>query len=211
MAQEQQEINPQKTPIRSKFNRLVVISGVSGCGKDYLIKRSLTPDLNSNIKLFPFGELLYQQLRLCSSNFCSSVLDRDQVKDSFTQDQISVQIAQVAQNIVQEQPGLINTHLVYRQRDSLIANPTVIESLNPRNIIFISANPNNIYEWRKMSSRKRDVESVDYISFFQNVERDISTRFAEYLGSGFLEIKNSPAPDSISNNVTLLKLIISKI
>lgn len=195
----------------SQHNRLIVVSGVSGCGKDYLLGKAVASNLESHIKLFPFGELLYRQLKSLNTSTPLQTTGRDQLKDTFTQDQLAEQIIFIAQNIINEQPGIVNTHLVYRQQTSLIVNPEIIAQLNPKVIIFIGADPDDVCKWRKEPGRKRDIESPNYISFFQGIEREVAKRFAEFLGSKFVEIINSPDIDSINANIGRLKQLISEI
>lgn len=211
-SQEQPTIfNPETN--MNLHNRLAVVTGLPGCGKDFLLDKVFQerPLFESNIQMFHFGEILFEKLKTLKTELQFQSADRDDIRDTLTQDQISGAILNVAGKIVAEQPGVINTHLIYRQKSSLVINPDIISVLNPKLIIFIKANSRDIYEWRTVSERNRDLESKEYIDFYQDIARGVAINFARFFKSEFVEINNTSDPDDIKKNVAILNGAITKI
>lgn len=119
-------IRGQTAPETGANNRIMVMTGVSGSGKDYLLDKVVAAGLMpEHVKRFSFGQLLFEQAQAKYPQLRT----RDDLKTMLTQEQVEVETSGIIGRLIAAQPALVNTHVVYRQGDSLAINPDVEEEL----------------------------------------------------------------------------------
>lgn len=196
---------------RPQHNRLVLYTGISGVGKDFLIGKlkEADPNFGNKYKIFPFGELLFQRMQTQKEALRANFINRDSMRDILTQEQIAEQIDLTSDDIIAQQPGIINTHLIYRQQQSLVINPNVIRRLNPQAIVFLHADPKDVQRWRAQSPRQRDVSNEAELIFFQNLAYDVTKRVGEYIQVPVHVIENKE--NNVAANVQQLRQVASQL
>lgn len=171
-------------------NRITVATGVSGCGKDYLIGRLVSAGLMpKRVSVFSFGQELF---RVAQAAY-PEVRTRDDLKTKLTQEQVRAEISVVISKLLGAQSALVNTHVVYRQGDSLITNPDVEEELQASRYIYVKAEPAQIAEWRtRDTSRARPAETVTQIGLHQEIALGVVQAIAQHVGAEMTIVFNHP-------------------
>lgn len=171
-------------------NRLLFYTGIPGVGKDYLLSQLKLADhrIGTSYHLFPFGEMLQQQLRLA---YGGQIESRDAIRHQFSQAEIIEQVGVTADRIIAQQPGIVNTHLIYPQQDSIVINPNIIRRLSPAMFVFVRAEAELIQQWRQETNRQRDQLSIAELDLMQGIALDVTTRFGQFLNSPVHIIENT--------------------
>lgn len=200
------EILTHLNPTRGDLNRVSVVTGVSGCGKDYLLGHALKHgDLPRGIAVFSFGEELFQVLR---SKY-PLLKSRDDIKSMLTSDQLMGGICHTIDTVLDQQPAILNTHVAYKQGINISTNPRVESRINAKNYVFVWAEPEQIVEWRLQdTSRQRESESVEDVAIHQALALAMIITMAKYLGSGVHTIHNECS--SVSTSLSDLNQYISE-
>jgi adenylate kinase len=114
------------TPEARTTNRIMVVTGVSSCGKDFLIdKASAAGLIPKPVRIFHFGQELFRQAQMSYPELRT----RDELKTKLSGQQVRTEISGTIGRLLGVQPALLNTHVVYRQGDGLVINPDVEEEL----------------------------------------------------------------------------------
>jgi len=94
--------------------------------------------------------------------------------------------------VIERQPIVLNSHTVYRQDSSLAVNPVSERRLNPSHYLFVSADPEDVVEWRAADkTRQRPVESVQDIEFHQTIALGVVRAITEVMDSRLLVVHNT--------------------
>jgi adenylate kinase len=170
-------------------NRIVVLTGVSGSGKDYLTSRasehSLIPE---RVHPFSFGQELFK----IAQEHYPIVQTRDDLKTKLTQEEVRGEISAVVSKLIRVQPALLNTHVVYRQGESLVSNPDIEEELLASHYVYVRAEPAQISEWREQDkSRNRPAETVNQIGLHQEIALGVVAAIARHVGAEMITINNT--------------------
>lgn len=202
--------HPEKRK-RPEHNRLVLYTGIPGVGKDFLLDRlqQTDPRAQNTYRIFSFGEMLFQRITEQQERPGPAIDDRDMMRDVLSQEQVTEQVLFTADAIIAQQPGIINTHVVYRQQDSLVINPHIIRRLSPQSIVFLHADPEDIRRWRTNSPRKRDDSSVEELTFLQGVAYDVTRRLGEYVNAPVFPIENREG--ATESNIAELQAVVDTI
>ncbi len=192
-----------------RHNKLVFYTGIPGVGKDYLLSQLKGEDSNLGEKynIFPFGELLFQEIQ--RQKALPSIDTRDSMRDALHAEQVEQLIEKVTNDIIAQQPGVINTHALYRQRQSLIINPHIVQSINPQSFVFVHAHPKDIHRWRSDPTRQRDVLSEEELELLQKMAFDIVRRLGDYIHAPVHLVENSEA--NLESNMRKLKAIFEQL
>lgn len=190
-------------PTRKK-NRILTVTGVSGCGKDFLTEEAIRAEqalIGNRINVFNFGT----QLLRTSQEMIPDTMryGRDDLKTlplHILQQCIDATIRQ----LVHSQPALELIHVVFRQQGSLVVGLQNEVQTNALQYIYVEADPLQIRAWRNAdnSGRKRMDETPEEIRLHQDIARETVLAIARYLGAGMLLIRNDAA--NTQHNVAVL-------
>lgn len=186
-------------------NRLITVTGVSGCGKDYLVSmaQQMSPDIvGSKVAVFNFGSELLATLSAQSPDI--SAPSRDILK-YLPQESIDPAIQITLQRLLASQPALYLSHIVHRQRDKLVISPENDRLVNSLEYIFVHSDPALIHAWRQQEQghRQRELQAIDDIALHQNVAQMATYALAMSLGSGFVLLHNRPSDTAEAASVLL--------
>lgn len=168
----------------------MVVTGVSGCGKDFLTGKLTDAGLMpEHVSTFSFGQELFRQAR---QNY-PEIQTRDDLKTMLTQEQVRAEASGVITRLLAAQPVLLNTHAVYRQGDSLVTNPDAEEELNASHYVYVRADPFQIAAWRAQDgSRVRPTETAAQIGLHQDIALGVIRAIAQHVGAEMITIDNHP-------------------
>lgn len=200
-----------RRPEERDKNKLVVVTGISGSGKDYLlsefVKRAYK--IGTAISVVNFGELLFSRLRQIDPGN-NIVMSRDDLNRSVSQDVIRVLINSVVGEVITRQPVIVNTHVAYKQQGSIQINPDVIRKMAVKSFVYVWSDPELIAEWRKNDyDRRRDSETPEDIILHQCIALESTRIIAEVLGSGFRSLCNRT--DNTMENIAKLQEVVEDI
>jgi len=181
-------------------NKLITITGVSGCGKDFLISQmknvGILPD---SVPIISMGAELFSTLQ----DIYPHLQSRDDIKRLLSHEEVRAGVSRLCDRIINQQPAILNTHVVYRQADSLTFNPDVERHLNPASYVYVWSDPKNIASWRHSDkTRSRPDESIDDIALHQELAMKITRTIATFNGSSITIIWNRE--DNICDNIDAL-------
>lgn len=189
---------------------VTLLTGVSGCGKDYIVNRLMKGIENSAIMFsyYRFGRLIHDYMRSFNQSMYSepSSLQGERPDVLMEAAKHSIDFVQKGQK-----PALVNTHIAYRQGSSLVISPEVYSSLNRVNIVFLRMNPEQISTNRKLDKKRRcnEEESVSRIQFDQDCESSLMFHLSKYLRCSLYEIDNDRENENtVSESVDLLASIV---
>ncbi|GIW57639.1 MAG: adenylate kinase [Candidatus Dojkabacteria bacterium] len=182
-------------------NKILVITGVPGSGKDFLLSEAVKQGIiPSSVRMFSFGEELFAYLKTIHPQ----IQIRDDVRTLLTQDDVWQGVIGVIDKLIQAQPAILNTHVVYRQRESLITNPNVDKRMHPAGYLFVWSEPNQIAEWRARDiSRGRPPESIDDIALHQDIALEVVSVVARHTGACLKTVWNRT--DNVADNLALIQ------
>lgn len=192
-------------------NRLITLTGVSGVGKDYLLRKvaEIDPRIGTSVTIYNFGELLFEQISLSNNCLDSQLTTRDDLHQHLTQMEIKQLVEIVVEKIIKHEPALLNTHVVYKQRGSLQINPDINKKLNACWYIYVWSDPEAILLRRQETSRKREQESIVDVTLHQQIAFEATRIMAYVLGAGFKSLNNKI--DNVTENVSIIQEIIDKV
>lgn len=182
---------------QTALNRIVLVTGVPGCGKDFLLtKAGLELSKCTPPRVTSFGERLYSALHQGTAD----VRDRDDIRDKLTTSDIRTVAIEIAANITSSQPLLVNSHVLFRQLGDLVIQPDVHLILRPAVYIYVWAAPSQIVSWRSTdSSRVRPNQNASEIALHQQLNEAVVRSLALQFGSRFVRLVNNPS--NLSENV----------
>ena len=186
-------------------NRILVLTGLSGSGKDFLIDElKKSGNVPENITTVSFGEKLFQEIK---KQF-PEIENRDQLRRISNYDLVWG-VNNVIETIIREQPVLLNTHVVYKQDGSLTTNPSVDKKINAGGYVFVWTDPEQIRIWReKDQTRKRERGTIEDISLDQSIALVVTAKIASHNGSAFHTIENRA--DNARHNIDLLSAYLQE-
>lgn len=189
-------------------NRIGIVTGISGCGKDFLLERSRqSGHLLDAPQVIPFGEAVSMRLKRASVTLAQG--NRDSLRE-LPLDLISQHAKALLDEVITHQPTILNSHTVYRQGDNLVVSPESERKLNPSHYLFITADPEDIIKWRVTDmSRLRPSESVQEIELHQAIALSVVKTIAETMDSRLLVVHNTVA--TIATNTQRIGEFLSTI
>lgn len=163
-------------------NRIMIFTGISGCGKDLILKQYLEAySQPESVGFVSFGEKIAERL----------MKKRDSLKHHLDGFEIKRTVEEIIDEEVKNQPLVLNTHLVYEQNRTLQINLDSLKRLNPSSLAFVVADPNNIKKWRQEDDdRQREVEDLHTIDLQQKIALSVARTIAEANGIDFTLVRN---------------------
>ncbi|MEX2209530.1 MAG: AAA family ATPase [Patescibacteria group bacterium] len=192
-------MTPENPSNPDERNPLMVVTGVSGSGKDYLIE-AFRDQSKLSVEVVNFGQELFERAQALRP----SLSDRDRISQEIPQSELYRIIEELACDIRSRGPAVLNTHVLYRQGESLVINPKIEQQISANVYAFIEADPEQIADWRACdTTRDRDPEDSTTIGLHQDIARAATAYLAEYVGARFVRINNTP--ETFSRNWRLLE------
>jgi len=182
-------------------NKILVVTGISGVGKDFLLSESVKQGvIPPSVKTFSFGEELLAYFK----TIYPYIRTRNDIRNVLTQEQEQGGITEVIDRLIRLQPTMLGIHVVYKHRESLVANPDIDRKMHPVGYIYVWGEPDQIAQWRTQdTSRLRKSESVEDISLHQNIALEIALLIARYTGAGLKTLWNRT--DNVVENLATIK------
>lgn len=182
-------------------NKILVVTGVPGSGKDFLLSEASKRDIMpSSVRSISFSEELFSYLKSIHPHLQT----RDEIRTLLSQDDVRQGVIGVIDRVIQAQPATLNTHVVYKQRESLISNPDIDIRMKPHGYLFVWSEPDQIATWREQdSSRIRPPENVDDIALHQDVALEVVSVVARHTGASLKTIWNRS--DNVADNLSTLQ------
>lgn len=183
------------------MNRIAIVSGISCSGKDFVL------DQIKEYLSFPivnFGEALFQELL----KEHPSLTGRDQI-EQLPVALVTQSVLTVIERLVVQQPVVISSHTVTRVGKELVVRKTAQDLLKPLVYVHISAPVSEIVERRKRNCRNRHelVETIDQISFHQDLSEWVTKRLAVSTGSSFYRVWNQDGTSVLSELTRSLEVL----
>lgn len=176
------------------MERIALVIGVSCCGKDYYLDK-IDRFLAAGVRVVNFGEEVFNCLRLTHPQ----LTHRDQLRD-LDFGEVYEGIKKVSRWVVENQPIVVNAHMVIQARGNFVIIPESVYCMSPEVLIHVSAPAEEIVKRRECNKRNRKevAETTREVSFHQDLSAWVTKRLAQELGSTLIEIKNRPGEDETS-------------
>lgn len=176
------------------MERVALVTGVSCCGKNYYLNK-IDRFLAAGVRVVNFGEEVFDYLRLSHPQ----LVHRDQLRDLDFRE-VYGGIKKVSRWVVENQPVVVNTHMVVQTRGIFVIIPESIYCMSPEVLIHVSAPAEEIVRRRERNKRNRKevAETTREVSFHQDLSAWVTKRFAQELGTTLIEINNKSGEDGTS-------------
>ena len=170
--------------------RITIVVGIPGVGKTTVITKTKDILLQSgyNTTVVVFGSVMLSEAKK------TGIVDRDQIR------KLSLAGQQNLQNLaadyicsVKEDLVIVDTHLFIRTSSGFFPGipQNVIQKLKPRNLILITATPEEILARRaKDESRNRDIVSIEEIKKELGLSISMISTISILSGSAFEIVDN---------------------
>ena len=170
--------------------RITIVVGIPGVGKTTVITKTKDILLQSgyNTTVVVFGSVMLSEAKK------TGIVDRDQIR------KLSLAGQQNLQNLaadyicsVKEDLVIVDTHLFIRTSSGFFPGipQNVIQKLKPRNLILITATPEEILARRaKDESRNRDMVSIEEIKKELGLANSMISTISILSGSAFEIVDN---------------------
>lgn len=163
---------------------VIVVTGIPGVGKTTVMQKAAE---GMDIKFVTFGTVMIEVAKkLGWAN------DRDEMRKLSIEKQKELQI-RTADEVSKMGKVVVDTHCTIKTPHGYMPGlpEWVIKRLNPKAIIVVEADPEEIYRRReKDRTRKRDPDSVEDIREHQEVNRAIAMTYSALTGAPVKIIKN---------------------
>ncbi len=184
-------------------NRILILTGVSGSGKDFLLSEARRQGIMPNgVKTFNFGDELFNHLK----RVYPALRTKDDIRTALTNEQVRKGILSIIDGVIDSQPVIVNTHVLNKQRETIALNPDIDTRIHPTGYLFVWSEPDQIVRWRKEdTTRTREVETVDEIVLHQNLALEFVSVFARHTNASLHTLWNRT--DNLADNLTKLQEI----
>jgi adenylate kinase len=186
--------------------KILLITGVSASGKDYLLNRAKEhePRLGVEVPIISMGSAILSKL----SRLGGETVYRDRMKHMVSNDVMRGVVRGIVSELVVTHPAIVlNGHMTYRQQGELVSNPDIDAEISPAAYAVVVADPSNIAEWRAADAgRRRETETVDEIAYHQDFTIQTAERMAVLLGAQCQIIENNLG-DTDASSLTLATMV----
>ena len=188
--------------------RITIVVGIPGVGKTTVITKTKDILLQSgyNTTVVVFGSVMLSEAKK------TGIVDRDQIR------KLSLAGQQNLQNLaadyicsVKEDLVIVDTHLFIRTSSGFFPGipQNVIQKLKPRNLILITATPEEILARRaKDESRNRDMVSIEEIKKELGLAISMISTISILSGSAFEIVDNNQG--SLEDTASFIARILTK-
>lgn len=188
---------------------ILLVTGVSGCGKDFLLDAAKRHDsrIGMGIPVVSMGSAIVAKMNQTS---VEGRTDRDRIKHLVSNDTMRGIVRSIVADLVEYPAAIVNGHITYRQQGELISNPDIDSEFNPAAYAVVVADPKHIALWRTSDlARSREAETIDQIAYHQDFTIQTAERMATILGAQCRIIENIPG--NAGNSSLALATMVSNI
>ena len=187
------------------LNDIVIVTGVSASGKDYLLSRALEDiDEEDHVTPVAFGTEIHNRIK-GEVTACDSRDGLREVSATVVREFAREILRRV---IEKEGTKILNTHVVYRQGDLVVADPATDLEVAARDYVFVSADPAEIVHRRKTDeSRGRLSETEEMVALHQEIALASVGAIARVIGSRFTILDNKE--ENTAENVAQMRAVIA--
>jgi adenylate kinase len=179
------------------MNRILVVTGISGAGKDFLIEKVKKNLPAGSIYFGDFGDLMFQ---LYKDELCVS--SRDMLKD-LNQKEIYPYIKPCIDYIRTKEPAVISSHSVVKQQGFYTVNYEMERLLYPKTYVFVTTSPESVLKHRQVDkTRNRETQGIEEVKFHNNFLLCITKAYTESFASRLVILENRE--DNIEENARIL-------
>lgn len=181
-------------------NNIIVVTGMSGVGKDFLLSQVSLP---KKISIIGWGDML------------SKLLDKhkDLMMESIDSDTIIKNQFLVCEKVIKLQPVVAICHAIRLEDGIYNYNLEIEKKLNPKCYIFITAPAkiisHRIIERNKNGSRYITQTNIEHIEREQNIKLAKVMELAALLKTELVILSN--IDDEYDYNISKLKLIMKRL
>lgn len=182
-------------------NKVIVVAGQSGCGKDYLVERAnQPPDQISHVGWGAlFGALVGE--------------DRDHITYS-PDDPNTLKVQKiVTQQVLALQPVIVTSHPVKISNDTEYVNWDIEKDLNASTHIYVTSPPEliaeRLFERNRTTTRATSIPSIDVIAKQQERKIELVKNLSDYVGSNLIFIDN--VFENFHQNIATIRAAIADI
>lgn len=179
------------------MSRLVIVNGVPGVGKDYLIGETRKRLDDGSIYFGSFSDIIFN---ICKKEL--GVNSKDMLRE-LDYEQLYPYIVKSIEYVKTKEPAILSSHSLLKQHDAYIINYKIEEMLKPNAYILVTALPETVLKRRiKDKTRNRGNQNVKEVTFHNNLLLYSVKAFSNAFGSRFMLIENRD--DNIIENVGCL-------
>lgn len=185
------------------MSEIIVVTGQSGVGKDYLVERAQPSDYgitHANWGDF-FGEFAKQ--------------DKDTIVDSFTPDDERTAAIQkkIMHRVKTLQPAIVTSHPAKIEHGIEYVNWDIEKELNPSDYLFVRADPEliaeRVHERNSRGERKTAELSVDEIDYIQTRKLAMMKALARHVGNRLTILNNND--ENVDDNVRQIRSLLERL
>lgn len=115
-------------------NKVLILTGLSGSGKDYLLRKfKESGNLSTNISTYSFGEKLFEEIK----KWFPELKNRDRMRVKLSEYDLVSGVNNAIEQILKEQPVILNTHTVYRQGNGLSITPDFDKKIKAGSYVYV--------------------------------------------------------------------------
>lgn len=169
-----------------KQPKLIVIAGLSGVGKTYLIEKLM--GTSDTFIHFSAGSLIKKRLAFIDRDKLRSLSSNEVLRNQYV---LIEQLKEEMLSVLATQTILFDAHMIIDTESEVVPIPfDIFEQLNPSKIIFIHDSPEIILDRRDNdSSRDRPQRTSLELTAQQNQSLNMAENYARQLRVDFKSIK----------------------
>ena len=167
-------------------SKIVIVGGVPGVGKTTVINKALSQAEKAGLEV---TTMVYGSVMMEMASEMFNVKDRDDLR-RLPEDKQKIVQKEAANRIAERSANklvLVDTHYSIKTGSGIYLQgiPSwVSDALNPKLLVLIETNPEDIAERRnKDSSRKRDEENIALLKEHQEINRTSATTICQKTGA----------------------------
>ena len=167
-------------------NELVFVTGISASGKDFLLERA-REQFSDQVQVFSLGALIHADMRRRHPG----VYDASDSLKRATLDELRMSAHNATDKLLEtDDTTVVNGHVAYRRQESVVVDTEMNLRLNPRDYVFVEADPEEILYRRETNERDRVIEPVDTIYIHQELARIAVSSIASRIGARVSHVHN---------------------